>query len=139
MSYSALWSYDLETKIFSKIKAKLTSKLKTKYAGLNVTMDGKDDTKAKFPTVFVQFIVNQEYGNTLENDLINAVKLEIQIDVTVPKIQGISVIREVSGAVIEAMKSMYFNVTMPMLDFDSDDTIRTVSRFDRVVGQGDNI
>lgn len=130
------WAYDTETKVFSKLKAKVSAKLKTKYPRLNITMDGKIHEDADFPTVFFQVISFGERGQDLESQTINAVQMSVQIDVTVTEAQGMATAREVSQVVADAMKSMYFNVTMPTLDFTAD-MPRTVSRYDRVIGSGD--
>lgn len=130
------WAYETESKVFSKLKAKVLAKLKTSYPRLNITMDGKIHEDADFPSVWFQTISYIERGQDLESQSINAVQLSVQIDIVVTEAQGMVVAREVSSIVTEAMKSMYFNVTMPTLDFSGDE-VRTVSRFDRIIGQGD--
>lgn len=133
------WAINLESLIYSKIKAKLTANLKEKYPQLNVTMDTQIREDAKHPTVLVQFLSMYERGNTLEGNLICGVDMQIQINVYVTKKQGFAVAREVECEVIDAMKSMFFNSTMQQVEFDTDEILTSILRFDRVFGQADKI
>lgn len=133
------WAFNLENLVFSKLKAKLTANLKEKYPQINVTMDTKLREDTKFPTVLVQILSMHEKGNTLEGDLICGVDMQTQINVYVTKKQGFSVAREVESEVVDAMKSMLFNSTMQQVEFDNDEILTSVLRFDRIFGQGDKI
>ena len=139
MSYDAGWYLDIEMKVFSIVKANLVAKLKSKYKDLNVTMDGARDLDTKFPTVYVQTTSFEEIGADLVGDMINGIKLTTQVDVIVTKSQGKRVADEVSLEVMNAFKGMYFKATMPKLQFDSNGNVRTVSRFERVFGNGDKL
>lgn len=137
MSDAVTWAYDLDPLIFSKAKARITSKLKTKYKKFDITQDKNTKTSAVFPTIYIQMISLTERGKDLEGDTINAVNIVYQVDVTASHDQGIAVVREVSAIVLEAFKSMRFGATMPLLEMNSNGNYRTVSRFSRIIGNGD--
>ena len=131
------WAYDAETKVFSKAKAYITSQLKTKYPKLNITQDGSIHEDAMLPSVLIHTIVSSETGQDLVGQTINAIMYEVQVDVIVSHAQGLSVAKDVTGVVVDAFKRMSFSATMPTLDFEGNDTYRTVSRYNRIIAQGD--
>ena len=116
------------------------SKLKSKYSDFNVTEDSATPTNPKFPTVYITFIGATERGATLDGTTINAVNMTIEVHVKTTKAQGIVVNNDVSWEVVEAFKSMGFTATMPNIPTSNIDGIyETVSRFSRIIGQGDVI
>ena len=134
------WVVDRQTTIYSRAKAILTSKLKKKYSDFNVTEDSAAPTNPKFPTVYITFIGATERGATLDGTTINAVNMTIEVHVKTTKAQGIVVNNDVSWEVVEAFKSMGFTATMPNIPTSNIDGVyETVSRFSRIIGQGDVI
>lgn len=134
------WVADRQTTIYSRAKAILMSKLKSKYSDFNVTEDSATPTNPKFPTVYITFIGATERGATLDGTTINAVNMTIEVHVKTTKAQGIVVNNDVSWEVVEAFKSMGFTATMPNIPTSNIDGIyETVSRFSRIIGQGDVI
>ena len=134
------WVVDRQTTIYSRAKAILTSKLKKKYSDFNVTEDSAAPTNPKFPTVYITFIGAPERGATLDGTTINAVNMTIEVHVKTTKAQGIVVNNDVSWEVVEAFKSMGFTATMPNIPTSNIDGVyETVSRFSRIIGQGDVI
>lgn len=125
----------LETQIFSLAKAKFSAKIKAKYPDLNFTTSDRSSTKPKFPTVYVHFMESPEIGSTLEGTEIPGINATFQIEVTDNQSQTRA--DEVSKEILKVMKSMRFKpVGMPFHD-NSGDTYRTVSRYRRVIGDGD--
>lgn len=134
------WVVDRQTTIYSRAKAILTSKLKKKYSDFNVTEDSAAPTNPKFPTVYITFIGATERGATLDGTTINAVNMTVEVHVKTTKAQGIVVNNDVSWEVVEAFKSMGFTATMPNIPTSNIDGVyETVSRFSRIIGQGDVI
>ena len=132
------WVYDRQTTIFSKVRAMLLSNLKDKYKDLYVTEDNATPTKAKFPTVYISFIGAPERGQTLVNTTVNAVEMTVEVHVKVTTAQGITVNQEVAWEVVDAFKSLGFNVTLPNMAISNIDGIyESVSRYTRVIGNGD--
>ena len=116
------------------------SRLKSKYSDFNVTEDSATPTNPKFPTVYITFIGATERGQTLEGTTINAVNMTTEVHVKTTKAQGILANNDVSWEVVEAFKTLGFMATMPNIPTsDLDGVYESVSRFSRVIGQGDVI
>ena len=134
------WVADRQTTIYSRVKAILTSKLKSKYSDFNVTSDNAPPTNPKFPTVYITFIGTSERGATLDGTTINAVNMTVEVHVKTSKAQGLLVNNDVAWEVVEAFKTMGFMATMPNIPTSNlDGVYESVSRFSRIVGQGDVI
>ena len=137
---SSVWVYDLETSIYSRVKAVVTNKLKSKYPNLQITQDNASTTEAKFPTVYIHALQPYERGNDLENSEINAVSFTFEVEITVSKTQNLPAAREVSAVVVDAFKQLRFSANMPVfIDDKSVDTKRTISRFTRIIAYNDVI
>lgn len=129
------WVFDLETTIFSIVKAKAMGKLKARYPNINITDSSKSTSKATFPTVYIHELPGVEYGADLGGRDINAVLETIQVDVTTNTNQRDAKI--VMSGVAGIFKEMRFESTA-MPEFDgSDGTYRSTARFRRVIGAND--
>ena len=132
------WTFDIQTTIYSRVKAICDAKLKTKYPDINVTMDSHIPNTPKFPSVYVHFLAPVEIGNDLIGQDVNAMYLTAQIEVTVTDAQGMIVANEVSSVVAECMKDMRFSATLPEF-VDTDSEYRTVSRYARTIGNAETL
>ena len=134
------WVADRQTTIYSRAKAILTSKLKSKYSTLYVTEDNITPTDTQFPTVYITFLTSAERGQTLDGTTINAVTMTAEVHVKTTKAQGILTNNDVSWEVVEAFKTMGFIATIPNIPVSNIDGVyESVSRFSRLVAQGDVI
>lgn len=132
------WVFDIQDKIYSRLDAICRAKLSRKYPDISVTMDNNVSTTAKFPNVYLHFLPMMEIGNDLDGKDINAVNLTAQVDVTVTNSQEMSVANEVSQVVVNCMKDMRFNATLPEF-VNTSSEYRTVSRFTRTIGNADKL
>ena len=133
------WVFDIQTTIYSRLKAICESKLKTKYPDITITMDSHVPTTPKFPNVYMHFLPPVEVGNDLDGQDLNGLYLTAQVDVTVEDAQGMIVANEVTQVVTDCMKEMRF-VAITLAEFiDTDTEYRTVSRFARTIGQADTL
>ena len=133
------WVADRETTIYSKVKAKLTSKFIKTYPDINITQDGKKIVDPKFPNIFISFLQPVEQGKDLEGKTINAVLLTMQIDVSVSRAMGMTVANEVSWAIVDILKDMGFEASMPYFSSDMEEVYRSIARYSRVIGYNDTI
>ena len=132
------WVAEAQTTVYSRVKGILLSELSEKYEDILITEEDASLTDARFPTVYITFISSSERGQTLEGTSINAVELIAEVHVKVTNEQGIAVNREVAWEVVEAFKTMGFTATMPNIATSNFDGVyESVSRFSRVIGQGD--
>ena len=136
------WVADRQTTIYSRVEAILISKLGDKYPDLNVTMDNAMLQSAKFPTVYITFIGANEKGQTLDGAEINAVDMVAEVHIKTSKSQTQPMIenKAIAWDVVDAFKTMRFNVLMPNIPTSNVDGVyESVSRFSRIIGQGDVI
>ena len=89
------WVFDIQTTIYSRLKAKCEAKLKSVFPNINVTMDSHALTTPRFPTVYVHFLAPIEVGNDLDGQDVNAIYLTAQTEVIVTDAQGMLVANEV--------------------------------------------
>lgn len=135
-----IWVAEAQTTVYSRVKGILLSELAEKYKDIFITQEDSNLIDARFPTVYIDFVNASELGQTLSGTTINAVELTAEVHIKVTSEQGITVNREVAWQVVEAFKSMGFTATMPNLATSNYDGVyESVSRFSRVVGQGDVI
>lgn len=132
------WTFDIQTTIYSRVKAICEAKLKRNYPDITVTMDSHIPTTPKFPNVYIHFLAPVEIGNDLNGQDVNAMYLTAQIEVTVTDAQGMIVANEVSKVVAECMKEMRFSATLPEF-VDTDSEYRTVSRYARTIGNAETL
>lgn len=128
---------DIETIVHSRIKAIVTSKLKTKYPDISFTTSDKVKDKPKFPNVYTHMLGSQEKGSDLENNTINGALASFQIEVTDNESQTRA--KVVMNEVVSVMKSMRFSVIAMPESQNTDTSYRCVARFRRVIGNLDVI
>lgn len=131
------WAYDIESTIYSIIKAKAYSTIKKKYPNLLFTDKGQSDSPPAFPTVYIHMLAPTEQGQTIDGQTINGLLVTVQVDVTT-NTSG-SDARWVMAKVAEAFKELRFGAKpMPELTY-SDKIYRSTARFNRVIGANDRL
>ena len=137
----ASWIEDTESKIYTLIKYKGEQTFKSKYPNIYFTTDSELSTETRFPTVFINFISNDERGKDLEGKTINGFLCTLQIEVTVSKSQGQPVAKEIIWQVIETLKSYYgFDIfDLPKFITTGNETRRIVARARRIIGASETI
>lgn len=103
------WAYDLETLVYSVIKARSENALKTKYPKIKFTQEEQTDTTATFPTVLIQSLEPIEKNPDLEMRRINTVLYTAQVTVTTntSRSDATKIAQEIS----EQFKKISFEVT----------------------------
>lgn len=134
------WVADRQTTIYSRAKGILMSKLKSKYANLNITQDNATPTDTQLPTIYITFVGANERGQTLDGTTINAVLMIVEVHVKTTTEQGVLDNSDIAWDVVDAFKTMGFTATMPNVATQNFDGVyESVSRFSRVIAQGDVI
>ena len=128
---------DIETIVYSRIKAILTKKLKTKYPNISFTTSDKVSGNPQFPNVYVHMMSSQEIGGDLEGNTINGVLASFQIETTDNETQTRA--KDVMNNVVEVMKSMRFEVTSMPESMNTNTSYRCVARFRRTIGKLDKL
>ena len=134
------WVADRQTTIYSRASALLRSRLGKKYKNLFVTQDNATPTEAQLPTIYISFVAANERGQTIDGTTINAVNMTAEVHVKTSTAQGAIANNDIAWEVVEAFKTMGFTATMPnMATSNFDGIYESVSRFQRIIGQGDVI
>lgn len=129
------WSQDVDSMVFSLIKARFSTKLKTKYPNIRFTNQDSSGSSAKFPTVKIKLTTMNERGQDLENTSINAVDAIFQVDVMTNISQ--SEANEVMTELLSLFKALRFNIsTIPILSKEGD-IYRSTMRCRRIIGSND--
>lgn len=130
-----MWTSDIESMVFTRIKAKGNKALKSKYPNIYFTTSDKAQTNPKFPTVYLHEVGSIEQGMDLENTEINAVLNTIQVDVFDNESQ--ERVKEVMSNIVKTMKSMRYTViSLPEFQ-NTSSTYRQTARFRRMIGKQD--
>lgn len=133
-----MWSNDLQSIVFTKIKVLATKQLKDKFPNIYFTTSSKAQTKAKFPTVRVQKLPGMETGADLRGETVNGVIASFQIDVVDNGSQANA--DDVADVVFNIMKKMRFQIVgEPAIDESDPETFRNTARYRRVIGAGDQL
>lgn len=126
---------DIETIVFSRIKAILTSKLKSKYPNISFTTSDKVSSDPKFPNIYVHMMGSPETGEDLEGNTINGVLSTFQIETNDNESQTRA--KDVMNEVVKVMKGMRFSIVVMPETQNRDSTFRCVARFRRTIGSLD--
>lgn len=131
-----MWTSDITSIVFTRIKAIGNKKLKTKYPNINFTTSSEAPTTPKFPTVYVKRLQGAERGQDLEGTSVNATLCSFQVEVTTNT--NDTEAQEVADVVCSIMKSMAFQILgEPFPDNTQKGVSRNVARYQRVIGYND--
>lgn len=131
------WAFDLETKIYSIVKSRVTAQLKkiSKYSNAFITNVEKSTSDATFPTIYIHELPGVEKGNDLEGTAINAILETFQVDVITNTSQSDA--KRIIAIVTDEFKKLRFQITA-MPEFDSSgETYRSTMRLRRLIGAND--
>ena len=131
-----IWYAELESKIFTILKTRITKKCKTKYPDLDFTTDDRTETPTQSPTVYLREIDSPEMANNLENNVVNMVKETIEIEVYALT-RGDC--HTVASVVREEMKALAFSIIQQSPPMTNTDWWRVIMRFQRPIGSGDKV
>lgn len=131
------WAYDIESTIYSIVKAKTYSAIKKKYPNLLFTNKGQSDSSPTFPTVYIHMLAPTEQGRTIDGQSINGLLVTFQVDVSTNT--SSSDVRWVTSEIAEVFKAMRFEAKpMPETSY-ADKIYRSTARFRRVIGANDRL
>ena len=130
-----MWTSDIASMVFTRIKVEATPKLKIKYPNINFTTSDQVRTDPTFPNVYVKELQGSERGQTLDGESVNAILSSFQIEVADNVSDNRA--REVADIVFLIMKKMKYEVIgLPFQD-NTDGVHRNVARYRRIIGYND--
>ena len=131
-----MWTSDIQSIVFTRIKIEVTKILKNTYPDMFFTTSSKTLKQPQFPTVYVKRMQGSERGQTLDGESVNAILSTFQIEVTDDVSENRA--QDVADIVCEIMKSMrYEMIGEPFLDDSDEKVFRNIARYRRIVGGND--
>lgn len=131
-----MWTSDIQSIVFSRIKREATNKLKTKYPNIFFTTSSTAESNPQFPTVYIKRLQGAERGQTIDGTTVNGIVSSFQIEVT--DNQSDNRAQEVADVICLIMKSMRYQMLgEPFPDNTQKGVHRNVSRYQRIVGFND--
>lgn len=131
-----MWSNDILSIVFTKIKVFGEKELKNKYPNITFVTSAKISKEAKFPTVFVNKLQGNEIGSDLDGKTINGIQSNIQIEVIDNQSQRNAEI--VSDVIMNIMKEMRYQVVGDTYnDNNESGKFRNITRYRRPIGYND--
>lgn len=131
------WFYNLESKIFTILKTRITKNLKSKYPDIFCTRSGRVNSEPVFPTVYIHELPGIETGEDLDNTGINAILETLQVDVTTN--QSMQDCTWVMMEVMSQLKALRFNMTAMPTYLIEDNIYRGIVRARRLIGSDDSL
>ena len=125
----------IESQVYSRIKNKMPSSIKTKYKDLNFTTNNISLAEAKFPCVYIHMIESPEIGEDMEGNVINAVFVSFVIEIFDNESQANT--NTISKEVQKIMKQMRFKAIGVPYNDNSNSTYRKVSKYRRIIANND--
>ena len=132
-----MWTSDITSIVFTRIKVEATKELKSKYPDINFTTSDKVRTEPTFPNVYVKRLQGSERGQTLDGETVNATLCSFQIEVADNVNDNRS--QEVADVIYTIMKKMKFETIGEPFPDNVDDVHRNVARYRRIIGYNDTL
>lgn len=129
-----MWTSEIETTVFSRVKTQGIISLSSKYPELFYTTTDEVEDEPSLPNVYVQELEPAELGRDLEGNEINAVLSAFQINVSAKRKQQT---KEVMNQAVKTMKSMKFEAIGLPTYRTQDGLSKGTARFRRVIGSMD--
>lgn len=133
---STKWIYEIPLKALGVIKREITEETKLNITDKNFSTVGSSDTPAVFPFIYIKTLPSSEVGRTFDT-AISGVNVGFQVEVIDNKTQ-----QNARNVMIE-ISDIFTKYGFMSRDFgfyeDTKDTHRLVSRFERVIGDGDTL
>ena len=133
---STKWIYEIPLKALGVIKREITEETKLNITDKNFSTVGSSDTPAVFPFIYLKTLPISEVGRTFDT-AISGVNVGFQVEVIDNKTQ-----QNARNVMIE-ISDIFTKYGFMSRDFgfyeDTKDTHRLVSRFERVIGDGDTL
>lgn len=134
------WVFNIESKIYTIVKTRLTNALKDVYPKLLITQQQRLNDDTQLPVIYIKMLDSPEIGADLDGSTVNAMLVTFETHITVSKDSGLSALRKISAAVLDNFKKLRFEMVMRgEFTRETTDTYTSVSRFRRVIGGNEEI
>lgn len=134
------WVFNIESKIYTIVKTRLTNALKDVYPKLLITQQQRLNDDTQLPVIYIKMLDSPEIGADLDGATVNAMLVTFETHITVSKDSGLSGLRKISASVLENFKKLRFQMaTRGEITRETSDTYTTISRYNRVIGAEEEI
>lgn len=134
------WVFNIESKIYTIVKTRLTNTLKDVYPKLLITQQQRLNDDTQLPVIYIKMLDSPEIGADLDGSTVNAMLVTFETHITVSKDSGLSGLRKISASVLENFKKLRFQMaTRGEITRETSDTYTTISRYNRVIGAEEEI
>lgn len=134
------WVFNIESKIYTIVKTRLTNALKDVYPKLLITQQQRLNDDTQLPVIYIKMLDSPEIGADLDGATVNAMLVTFETHITVSKDSGLSGLRKISASVLENFKKLRFQMTTRgEITRETSDTYTTISRYNRVIGAEEEI
>lgn len=134
------WVFNIESKIYTVVKTRLTNALKDVYPKLLITQQQRLNDDTQLPVIYIKMLDSPEIGADLDGSTVNAMLVTFETHITVSKDSGLSGLRKISASVLENFKKLRFQMaTRGEITRETSDTYTTISRYNRVIGAEEEI
>lgn len=101
----------IESIIRTQISVRVKKKIGSRFPNMSFTSE-LSDKEPSFPNVYIHLLPSSEKGNTLENNVINAIDATIQVMVTTNTSKDDALV--VANECIKAFKELSFTTPLPV-------------------------
>lgn len=130
------WFADIEDRVFTYNKYNLTKRDGAEFPSLFCTSDDLNDLPSSFPALLVHEISQEETGQDLDNEDVNAVRSTFECRVFSETNEEC---KAISAAQSLLMKRLRFNaVSLPIFIMTRNIHV-SIARYRRVIGAGDTL
>ena len=134
------WVFNIESKIYTIVKTRMTNALKDVYPKLLITQQQRLNDDTQLPVIYIKMLDSPEIGADLDGATVNAMLVTFETHITVSKDSGLSGLRKISASVLENFKKLRFQMaTRGEITRETSDTYTTISRYNRVIGAEEEI
>lgn len=137
------WVFNIESEIYTIVKTRLNTDLKTTYPSLLITQQQKLNDDTSLPAIFIKMLDSPEMGADLEGSTVNAMYVTFEVHITIAKDgtnNGMSGLRKIGAAVLDNFKKLRFQMsTRGEITRETSDTYSMIARYSRIVAAGQAI
>lgn len=129
-----IWFAEIESKVYTIVKTRMTKKYKERYPTINFVSSGENRVPKQSPTIYLHELDNPEMANDLENNVVNMVRENMECEVYALNREDTHM---VSALLRAEMKALGFSIIQQSPPMQDDSWWRCVMRFNRPIGSGD--
>lgn len=130
-----MWTGEIASIVFTKVKVGAEKELKTKYPDISFTTSDRVQRDPKFPSVYIKELGSPESGSDLEGNFVYSINSTFQIEVSDSISQERA--KRVMDKIVYLMKKMKYKISVSPYPNNTEGVYRVIARFTRNVDWND--